>query len=475
MLSLTIMQIRRANKFLFFIFIVLSSVAQAQTGTSSPYSRYGIGDLQKFSHARNAGMGGLSFAVREDSVIPDFINFNNPASYTAIKFTSFDAGIMGSYGNLKNSRNNETVTNASVQYFGFGFPVTKWWGGCFGLKPYSSVGYGMSDSSSVSDTLSGTAIPVRNVFSGKGGLNQFYIGSAVQPFKNSVVRFRRSEKYKALIAEKDSARIKKIERSLRAASGLSFGVNSSFMFGTLDRERRIEYNSSSYFDFKLINSSDLGGFYFNFGAQYSISFKNSTSLVLGAVFTPNTNIKGSQTTLAERFQKIQTADGGYDNIKDTVKYEKSSPGTVTLPMSFGGGIVYKKAGKWQFGVDYLQQSWSKYQAFGQTDGLSDSRRISGGAEIGIGKDQVIGRGKTVLRLGGYYTQTFLQLKNTQLNDFGLTVGVGFPIARKSSMINLAFEIGERGTTSNDLIQEQYVNLRLGFTFNDKWFLKRKYD
>ena len=475
MLSLTIMQIRRVHKFLFLLFIALSSVVQAQTGTSSPYSRYGIGDLQSFSHARNAGMGGLSFAVREDSVVPDFVNFNNPASYTAIKFTSFDAGIMGSYGNLKNSRNNETVTNASVQYFAFGFPVTKWWGGCFGLKPYSSIGYGMSDSSSISDTISNTEIPITNSFSGKGGLNQFFIGSSVQPFKNSVLRFRSSEKYKTLIAEKDSGQIEKIERRLRAASGLSFGVNSSFLFGTLDRQRKLEFNSSSYYDFKQTNSSDLGGLYFNFGVQYSYTFKNNTSLILAAVFTPSTTIKGSQTILAERYKRIDTDDGGYDNIKDTVKYEKSSSGSVTLPMSFGGGIVFKKAGKWQVGIDYLQQSWSNYQSFGETDALSDSRRIAGGAELGVGKDKALGRGKTMLRLGGYFTQTFLQLKNTQLNDYGITFGVGFPIARRSSMINIAFEVGERGTTANDLIKEQYVNLRFGFTFNDKWFLKRKYD
>lgn len=469
------MQIRRVSRIIFYIFLIISSELHAQSGTSSPYSRYGIGDLQLFSHTRNAGMGGLSLAVREDSIVPDFINFNNPASYTAFKFTSFDAGINGTYANLKNSRNNETVTNASVQYFAFGFPVTKWWGGCFGLKPYSSIGYAMSDSSSIVDTISSTTIPVKNVFTGEGGLNQFFIGSSIQPFKNSVARFRRSEKYKKLAAEKDSVQIKKIERSLRAASGLSFGVNSSFLFGTLDRERRLEYNNSSYFDYKQSNSSDIGGFYFNLGAQYVITCKNKTSWVFGVVFTPNASIRGSQTTLAERFQRIQTADGGYDNIKDTVKYEKSSQGTVTLPMSFGGGIVYKNAGKWQIGVDYLQQSWSKYQAFGQADALADSRRISGGGEIGVGKDKLLGRGKTILRLGGYYSQTFLQLKDTQLNDYGITFGVGFPVARRSSMINLAFEVGERGTTSNNLIKEQYVNFRLGFTFNDKWFLKRKYD
>ena len=144
-------------------------------------------------------------------------------------------------------------------------------------------------------------------------------------------------------------------------------------------------------------------------------------------------------------------------------------------LSFGGGFVFKNPGRWQIGMDYLQQSWSKYQAFGQSDALADSRRISGGGEISVGKDKITGKGKTFLRLGGYYSQTFLQLKNTQLTDYGITFGIGLPIARRSSMVNLAFEVGQRGTTANDLIKEQYVNLRIGFTFNDKWFLKRKYD
>lgn len=469
------MQIRKLAKFLVLIFIANSTGLRAQTGTSSPYSRYGIGDLQTFSHARNAGMGGLSFTMREDSTIPDFINFNNPASYTSFKFTSFDAGILGTFANLKNSRNNETITNASVQYFAFGFPVTKWWGGCFGLKPYSSIGYGMSDSSSFSDTISGTTIPVRNVFSGKGGLNQFFIGSSVQPFKKALKRFHSSEEYKALLAEKDSVKIRRMEYCRKLASGFSIGVNSSFLFGTLDRERKVEFSNSSYFDFKQNNSNDLGGFYFNFGIQQVFPLKKDVSILLGAVFTPNATIKGSQTILAERYQRIATQDGGYDNIKDTVLYVKSNPGTVTLPWSFGGGLSIKKSGKWQIGVDYLQQSWTKYQAFGQTDALSDCRRLSGGGELAAGNDKVLGKGRTLYRIGGYYSQTFLQLKNTQLNDYGITFGLGFPIARKSSMINVALELGERGTTANDLIKEQYVNLRLGFTFNDKWFLIRKYD
>lgn len=454
---------------MFFLFSSANSFSQ--TSVFSPYTRYGIGDLQHFTHARNAGMGGTSLALREDSIIPDFVNFGNPASYTAIKHTSFDAGFSGSITNYTGSRGSSSATNAAVQYFAFGFPVTKWWGGCFGLKPYSSIGYEMRDTSSIADTLSGTSIPVQNIFSGKGGLNQFFIGSSVQPFKNTLARFRASEKYKQLAAEKDSTQIRKIEKRLRAASGLSLGVNSSFLFGTLDRERHIDIVDNNYFDFRMRNSNDLGGFHFNFGAQYALFFKKDISLVFGAVFTPNTRIKGSQTILGERYSRT----GDYVIVKDTVKYEKSQPGTVTLPLSFGGGIAFKKTGKWQISLDYFQQNWSRYESFGQKDALQDSRRISAGAELSPGKEKFMGKGKNVYRIGGYYSQTFLQLKNTQLNDYGITFGFGFPIARRSGMINIAFELGERGTTKNNLIKEQYANLRLGFTFNDKWFIKRKYD
>ena len=47
----------------------------AQTGSISPYSRYGIGDInpEGFSHQR--GMGGIGAAVSS----PNNINFINPA------------------------------------------------------------------------------------------------------------------------------------------------------------------------------------------------------------------------------------------------------------------------------------------------------------------------------------------------------------------------------------------------------------
>jgi len=43
------------------------------------------------------------------------------------------------------------------------------------------------------------------------------------------------------------------------------------------------------------------------------------------------------------------------------------------------------------------------------------------------------------------------------------------------MINIGIELGIRGTTSDDLLEEKYFKISLGFTMNDKWFVKPKYD
>jgi hypothetical protein len=71
----------------------------------------------------------------------------------------------------------------------------------------------------------------------------------------------------------------------------------------------------------------------------------------------------------------------------------------------------------------------------------------------------------------------------QLPEYGITLGFGFPLRRTragngkyvQSMVNFAVEWGQRGTTDRSLLLENYWNFKLGFTLNDRWFIKRKYD
>ena len=55
------------------------------------------------------------------------------------------------------------------------------------------------------------------------------------------------------------------------------------------------------------------------------------------------------------------------------------------------------------------------------------------------------------------------------------MGFGLPLPKSSSKVNFAVEVGKMGTTTNNLVQEEYLKFHLGFNFSDKWFVKRQYD
>ena len=59
---------------------LLSFESIGQVNTSSPYSRFGIGEIENQTLGRTASMGGISSGLR----LPFEINMNNPASYSAI-------------------------------------------------------------------------------------------------------------------------------------------------------------------------------------------------------------------------------------------------------------------------------------------------------------------------------------------------------------------------------------------------------
>lgn len=55
------------------------------------------------------------------------------------------------------------------------------------------------------------------------------------------------------------------------------------------------------------------------------------------------------------------------------------------------------------------------------------------------------------------------------------MGVGIPMKRELSNINVSFELGDYGTLSDDLIKENYLLIHLNISLQDKWFQKRKVD
>ena len=128
-------------RFIFSALILLISGTSllAQNSTSSPYSKFGIGELEMAAGGRNAGMGETGIALRSNL----FFNSANPAALTAIDPQSFmlDMGFNLKYTHLSNSSKNANVKDGNISWIQLGFPISKKLFGGFTINPKSSVGY----------------------------------------------------------------------------------------------------------------------------------------------------------------------------------------------------------------------------------------------------------------------------------------------------------------------------------------------
>jgi hypothetical protein len=83
--------------------------------------------------------------------------------------------------------------------------------------------------------------------------------------------------------------------------------------------------------------------------------------------------------------------------------------------------------------------------------------------------------RIVYRGGLRYEKTGLVVKGESINDIGLSLGLGLPITGSLSNVNIGFELGKRGTTNSNLVEENYAKISVGFSLNDEWFQQRKFD
>lgn len=476
--------------------------AHAQTSSSSPYSRYGIGDLQFQGSARHLGMGGVSIGVPLNLQL----NFQNPASYSNLFLTTFELGANANLLELSSADARQEQHTLAFSYFALGVPLkSKQWGLGFGLLPYSSVGYSVKDPQT--NILGETET---HTYDGSGGLNNFFFSTGVKPFKKAP---------------------------------LSIGVNVSYLFGVLGQERRIEFDNAVNFNTRLVENTSLGWFSYNFGVQYTIDslrlspsdsllefdklirpledsirhideasrkapdslkvgyderrvfFRNRIhqlrreraqverrrergdwSLSLGATYAPSTGLHARQTYTAVSFKYANNSTRDQVLVRDTISYLEGAEGRVKLPVGLGFGFSMKQGTRWLAGADFQTQNWNTYRYFGRSDSLADSWRVSVGGQFTPNDRALKSRYKTVqYRAGFHYARTFLQLRDNQLNEMGVSVGFGIPIRRASTFIQFSAEAGERGTVDADLLRERYLRFTLGFTISDRWFIKPKYD
>lgn len=424
---------KRARRVLIvlIIFIVSGSDLFSQIAIKSPYSRFGVGELAIRRNTYNFSMGGVANAISSNR----YINPYNPAANAAFDSLSFifSGGLIGRVGTLKTEELSDRTNFASLGYLLFGFPVTHWLKTTIGLTPYSNVGYNI-----ISNQVINNVGLTQFKYQGEGGINEFYINASVQLHKN-----------------------------------LSVGAKSSYMFGKEDLIRKVFFpDSVGYINTRIDNNLEVGDMYFDFGIQYQKNIGNELTLGLGAVYAPSQKVSATQNSTVRSFFATST---GAESYRDTITNTENE-GSIVIPDKYGLGMMLKKSEKWMVAADFNWQNWSDFEAFGLVDSLDNSMQISVGGEF-LPSDQVISSywKRMKYRLGFRYHKTYLNLDETQINEFGISFGFGFPIPRSLSTINLGIEVGRRGTTASDLIQKNFINISLGVSVWERWFVQRKYN
>ena len=436
--KLKIMRVNISNRLILMVLMLLVGInTHAQSNVDSPYSMFGLGQVRdKTMNTRLKGMGGLANAMADKAMV----NAGNPASYAMIDTLSFlfDAGIYAKSSNFSTSALAERASSASLAYVSMGFALTNWWKMAFGAQPYSNVGYNIV--TNFHDDQVGNCA---ELFKGDGGLNQAYWGNA-----------------------------------FRIGKHFSVGVNANYVFGDSKSTTTLAYPDSTYVICSR-RSRDvmIHSFMFDYGLMYQGNVGNNLTLTMGATYNQKINLHGVQTTYIRTIEAddISNLSSSSEYLIDTIAYHSDKNATYAMPHAFGFGVALQKNNRWKLGADFNWAQWSAFERNGVNEGLQDAWNVAVGGEFMPSSTSISGYWTRVsYRLGGFYGQTFLNINGTSINKMGVTAGLSLPVPRSMSKVEVGLEVGNCGTKSDNLIKESYVNLTVGVSIYERWFVKRKY-
>lgn len=414
---------------------LLATPALAQSGTNSPYSQYGIGVLSDQGNSFNRGMNGVGLGLRPHNQI----NYLNPASYSAVDSLSFifDAGLSLQMTNFKEGKVSKNAKNASFEYVVAGFRAAPNLGVAFGILPISNVGYQFSNTS-IASLKDGTSTAVSTMYSGTGGLHEAFVGLGWSPVK-----------------------------------GFSFGLNGGYLWGEMEHIIENSYTDSSAKSLKKKRNCSIGSYKLDFGVQYQHNLNDKDVITVGATYGLGHSLNADPT--------LAIISSG--SVSDTTEYVAHDG--IDFPSQIAAGVSYTHGTKWTVGLDYTLQQWAEAK-FPMEQGGSyvskkgmfmDSHKINAGFEYCQNTEGRSFMSRIRYRLGAGYSTPYIKVGSKDgPSQLSVSAGVGIPIVNafnNRSMLNVSAQWVHNDASG--LIKENSFRINIGFTFNERWFAKWKFE
>ncbi|MDN5627743.1 MAG: hypothetical protein L0G16_07235, partial [Weeksellaceae bacterium] len=398
---------------------------------------YGIGDVKYDNTVDISSMGGISTAYIWD--FNNNFNFRNPAANTNLELTTLKVEganennyYKSDYNNMSSTKHSTYLSNITIA-----FPISKKIKFGMGFQPYSSKSYNVLTTSQLSNNAD---ITEAHHFHGDGTLNTVQAAFSYQ-----------------------------------VSPEFALGLRSNFYFGKL-----YDIEEASFTGAELIsgysNSYKIETFNFTLGTTYQKKLANDHKLTLGATYTfGNTGSMKNIYTNSTYYYLL-----GDTKASETVIEEKTTYDKKFLPQEASLGLGYGHDTKWFLGAQVDYKKGENFNFLGQTLAYQDSYRYSvGGWYLPNFNNFRSYFSRVIYRYGAYYEKGNLQINGTNINKYAITAGVTLPFQKSTinrmNSIDLGLELGKRGTLDNNMIRQNFINLRVGINFADKWFGKRLYN
>lgn len=421
----------------FFVLPIIAAgfFLNAQTIGNSPYAAFGIGDVKYDNTTEISAMGGISTAYIWD--FNNSFNFSNPAANKNLELTSIKIEGTNENNFFKSDFESRNVTKHStyLSNISVSFPLSPKVKFGLGYQPYSSKKYSVL----TNETLADGTIEA-HLFSGEGTLStvQAAVGYEITP-------------------------------------EFALGLKTNFYFGNL-----YDINELTYSTAELVNGYEtknkIKSFNFTLGSAYQKKLAKDRKLTLGATYTFGNT--GKMETLYTNSTYFYLP--GQEKTNVSIIDQNFSKDKNLIPMEFSLGAGLGKDAKWFLGTQFDFKKGETIQFLGLPFANQNSYKVAaGGWYIPNYNNFRNYFSRVTYRYGAYYEKGNLSLNGTNVNQFAITGGLTLPFENRSanrmSGIDIGVELGQRGALKNNLVRQNFVNLKIAINFADKWFMKRLYD
>ena len=424
----------------FLIIGVSVSAQEGAYGAYSPYSVFGIGELEKEGNAYNKSMGGTGIATRNKR----FINYTNPAAVTARDSLAFmaDFGLeqkntIYRQGDLMSANNTFNIHN-----FVMTFPIYRSSAFMLGLTPFSDVGYDFSSVEERKDIIGHTG-NINYDSRGTGSIYQLFFGAGVTFWKR-----------------------------------LSLGAEYLYYFGNIDRLTHMNYLDDSYRSVSTGSELAIRASTGKFGIQYEQKLGGDVSMIVGATYRMSAKMNGYSTNYRYAVQS---------SVVDTLKHniDTLAFGSLSFGDEIGVGISVKGGEKWHAEFNYLRSGWGNsgmdnapgFSAIGSSMfSTTTSQSFRLGFEIVPNRNDIRYYMKRCsYRAGVYYDQAYYKLDGNNINSMGITLGMTLPVFRWYNGLTVGVDMGQKASARHGMVRERYAKIVVGFNIHDIWFQKPRYN